>query len=424
MNMAHKRKNNKTLTALLVQSPIALLFLMVGCGNIGYAGLNKLHEANNDKVNGLVLTREVIIKDKSGLVPEPRAMSKSADGGVVVAGRLGRAWAMKTDVKGELVWRYLQDQPLSNGGYTTGFTGALAMKDGSTFLCGNTSLDVKGFTPAILTHLDPFGSLIKEQLVIPQSGSATGLSYFESCSRWGDNLIMVGHIKLYNETRKGDRFYWIVMLNPNGKVIWEKQLPTTFDRIDGTDSILLEPSKSMVLAGYRSGLTEYFRISETGELISHKEPSKDEFRLVQAVVPDGILQHYRFNQADQLYELVTFNERFDEIRRVRGGDNLNFGGRFVYRMQDNSLVLVGGVRHTRGKLSAGHVDAKLQTVQKVGLYVDSNDYYSNPMHVAAVAGKAGEFVVIKQLYKHRPDEGLRGGEHIGLVMYFLQMKLP
>ena len=212
------------------------------------------------------------------------------------------------------------------------------------------------------------------------------------------------------------------MLDTSGKIIWEKQLSTIYDRIDLTDSILLEPSKSMVLAGKRSGLTEYFRISKTGELIAHLKPSKEDFRLVQAIVPDGILQHYRFNQADQLYELVTFNEQFDVVQRIQGGDNLNFGGRFVYRMPDNSWVLFGGVRHTSGHSAVGLVDAKLQSVHKVELYVDSDIYYSNPINAATYAGKNGEFVAVKQLYKHRPSEGLWGGEQIGLEMYFLQIK--
>lgn len=405
---------------------VALQLPVIGYCDSGSGWFKNMLESKGEKMKELVLTREVIIKDESGFVPEPHVMSRTDDGGFIIAGSLGRAWAIKIDAAGKVLWRNLQDKPLAGGGYAAVFTGAVAMPDGSTYLCGNTSFPPSVYTPSLLMHLDATGQLINEQLYIPKNRTEHGLSNFDSCTRWGDKLMLIGHIFQFNNSKdflkNDENYYWLLMLDTSGKIVWEKQIPTAFDTIERAKSILMASDSSLVLAGYRIDKTELFRISVTGKLIAKKKPLDGFFEFARPVVPDGVLQLYGLNQTDKVFELITLDDRLEEIKQVQGDHGLDFGGRFVYRMPDQSLVLFGRELHERYKSAVGHVDSKLQSVQKIELVHGEPFYDGSYIGAAASAGSDGEFVTVKPLTKHQPNEGRIGLASVGLSLYFFQVK--
>lgn len=419
--------------AFAIQALLALIALqlpVVGYCDSGNGWFKNLFESKGKNMKELVLTREVIIKDESGFVPEPHVMSRTDDGGFIIAGSLGRAWAIKINTAGKVLWRNLQPPPRADGGYAAVFTGIVAMPDGSTYLCGNMSLP-EGYTPSLLIHLDAAGHLIDEQIFAPQKRSEHGISYFDDCVRWGDGVALIGHVHDTKRQASGygagflppitEQYYWLVMLDAAGKIKWEKQIPTAFDTIDEAQSILVSDS-SLVLAGYRMGNTELFRISATGELSAKKNPVDGFFAFVRPIVPDGVLQLYGLNQTNKSFESITLDDRFEEIKRVQGDHGLDFGGRFVYRMPDQSLVLFGGELHERYKSAVAHLDSKLQSVQKIELVHGAQFYDGSYIGAAAPTGNDGEFVTVKPLTKHQPDEGRIGLAPVGLSLYFFQVK--
>lgn len=379
----------------------------------------------------LVLTREVIIKDESGYVPEPQVISRTDDGGFIIAGKLGRAWAIKTDAAGKVIWRNLQAPPRADGGYAAAYTGAVAMPDGSTFLCGNMS-QPDGYTPSLLTHIDAAGKVLNEQLFVPQKRSEHGISYFHSCVRWGGGVAVIGHVHDTQRQASGygadflppitSNYYWILMLDSAGKIKWEKQIPTKFAGITSVRSVLNMDDGSLAFAGDGSEFkTELFRINVNGELLASKLLDGF-FEFVRPVVPDSVLQLHGLNQTDQVFESITLDDRLDEIQRVREGRGVNFGGRFVYRLPDQSLVLFGAAHQERYKSAVAHVDSKLQSMQKIELIHGEQFYDGKYISGAAPTGNDGEFVAVKPLLKHQPDEGRIGLASVGLSLYFFQVK--
>lgn len=413
-----------TFSAQVLLVFVALQLPIIGWCDSGNGWFRNFESKGSD-MKKLTLTREVIIKDETGLLPEPQVISKTSDGGFVIAGSLGRAWAVKTDAAGKVLWRNLQDKPFSGNGYATTFTGAVAMPDGSTYLCGNVSFPSGGYTPSLLLHLDAEGHVINEHLFVPQKRTEHGLGYFDSCIRWGDGMLIVGHIFQFNNSKdflkNDEHYYWLLMLGATGQIKWEKQIPTSFDTIDGTQSMLVASDSSLVFAGYRTGKTELFCISMAGELTS-KKSLEGLFAIVRPVMPDDSLQIYGLNPTDKAFEVITFNDRLEETRRIQGGDGFDFGGRFAYRMPDQSLVLFGAEHHTLHKSAIAHVDPQLRSVQKIELIHDAQFYDNGFIDAAAPTGNADEFVTARKLLKHVTRDEVSEEARVGLVLDFIQIK--
>ena len=410
---------------------VGLQLPVIGYCDSGNGWFKNLFESKGKNMKELALTREVIIRDESGSSPEPQVISRAGDGGFIIAGSLGRAWAIKTDAAGKVLWRNLQDKPLTGGGYATAFTGAVAMPDGSTYLCGNTTGHPgKDYAPALLTHLDAAGQLLGEQFFLPQKRLEHGISYFDGCLRWGDGMMIVGHISQYNNIKEfgknQEHYYWLLMLDSAGKVKWEKRLPTAFDTIDGIQSILVASDSSLVFAGRRSYETELFRISANGDLISKKSLA-GVFQFVRPIVPDEMLQIYGFVEPkgdDTLFAMITLNEQLEEIHRTQGKQASNFSINLVYRMPDQSLAMFGRAIHSMGEQYASgiaHVDPTLQSSQKLEL-AHAPFYDGGSIDAATPTGNVGEFLTARKLLEHQPNEGRIGLAPVGIALDFIQVK--
>lgn len=410
---------------------IALVPVAAYCG--WFSPITGMFGSKGNDMKEVTLTREVIIKDESDSVPEPQVISSADDGGFIIAGNLGRAWAIKTDAAGKVIWRNLQAQR-DDARYAVAYTGAVAMPDGSTYLCGNMS-QPEGYTPSLLIHIGAAGQLLDEQLFVPQDRTKRGLSYFDDCIRWGGGVVIIGHVHDTKRQASGygtsflppitENYYWLLMLDSSGKLEWEKQLPTTFNGITSVKAMLNTTDDSLVLAGDgMMGKTEIFRISTSGKLLASKLLT-GKFQFVRPVIPDGILQVYGdHNDTNDSNMLITLDSSLEELRRVPGKQSPDFSTHMAYRMHDQSLILFGSAVHTFGERYASgivHVDPTLQFAQKLEL-AHSQFTDGGTVDAAAPTGNNGEFVTARKLLKHQPNEGRIGMAPVGVALDFIQIK--
>ncbi len=372
----------------------------------------------------LAITREVIIPREGAWPNEPNIIVRADDGGFILA---GGPWVIKIDADGKVLWRYVRDKLIAD------YTGAVAMPDGTTFLCGSMQLlGGREFSPSIFTHLDASGNLLNEQLIFPQNKAEHGGSHFDGCVRWGSGIAVVGRIHNVLRQASGsgsaftaplvEKYYWLMMLDSDGKVQWEKQIPTTFNNIDGVRSLLVAPDSSLVFAGYRLDQTELFRINKAGEVVA-KKLLPGYFQFLRAIVPDGKLKV--FGGANKIFVISTLNDQFDETHRVQGDQPSTFDAdHLAYQMPDQSLALFGKALHGWGEQYASaiaYVDPTLQSAQKLEL-AHSPFTDTGVIKAATPTENDGEFVTARGLLKHQANEGRIGLERIGLVLDFIQIK--
>lgn len=375
----------------------------------------------------LTLTREVIIQREGPWPSQPNVITRADGGGFILA---GGPWAIKTDSDGKVLWRYVRDK------FRADYTGAVAMPDGTTYLCGNISVDVRNeYKPTILTHLDASGLLINEQIFTPQNRTEHGLSYFDSCVEWGDGIAIVGHVS--NSIRRAsgsgstftmpvnEYYYWLLKLDSAGKMQWEQHIPTTLIGLIGNRSLLVAPDSSLVFAGHvnSTNKTELFRVSSTGEVITKKLLSGN-FQFLRHVAPDGMLKI--FGDSNKSSIISTLDNQLEETHRIQGDQPSEFytTDHLAYLMQDQSLVLFGENIQSGGaqySSAIAHVDSTLQSAKKIEL-VHAPFYDSGVINAATPTGNDGEFVTARSVLKHIPEHEVSEEAHVGVVLNFIQIK--
>jgi hypothetical protein len=176
------------------------------------------------------VVHEVLLTHQDDVI-NPWAVTKSNDGGFVIAGSAGlSAWATKIDGAGNVAWNYVRGLQDNFRGLAE-FRGAVAMLDGTTYLCGWMPRPPGSQAPAaMLTQLDAAGRLISEKFMAAQGISDGGV--FADCVRWGDGIAVVGQIgRLVRPAAQGvypvsERAYRLLTLDAAGNVRWDVQIST------------------------------------------------------------------------------------------------------------------------------------------------------------------------------------------------------
>ena len=155
-----------------------------------------------------------------------------SDGGTITAGymafRKQMAFAIKTTADGKQIWSHFvemseEDQIAFSGqlgGVGAEYSGSVPMPDGSVFLCGSMSRPPGKPHPGLVTHLDPQGTVLSEQLVLPKNSSARVIAKLASCVLWGDDVAILGHITWTDDNGNGNfsfhNQYWVLILDASG----------------------------------------------------------------------------------------------------------------------------------------------------------------------------------------------------------------
>jgi hypothetical protein len=304
------------------------------------------------------------------------------------------------------------------------------MPDGSVLLCGAMPSPLRTYRPALLVHLDAAGQVLSENLLRPkeEQQAKIGRAYFTQCLPWGDRVAVIGHIARFvppdaprPQDYHIDEFYWVLMLDKEGNVLWEKLFPTALDTIEGVSSALVTIDGSLVFTGRRSTpQTELLRVSASGELETQKLLTET-FVFTKPLVPDASLEIFGGTPNKTWYNIIL-NSHFDEITRAQGPCPSRFSLRDAdtFRMPDQSLMLFGSGIHSVGVLHASRavfVTPTLQGEQYIELAHEP--YFDGGTVDAAVpTGVLGEFATVRELQKNVPG----GKGRVGAALDFIRVK--
>lgn len=372
--------------------------------------------------------RQAFIQTETNDTIHPWVMAKTEDGGYLVAGEIGvSAGIIKTDGVGKPLWQYstyahqMPAYPYQEAMYR----GVVPMPDGSAWACGFIPILKEKQQKGLLTHLDAKGRVIDER-VMALPGAPLVRLY--TCARWEANLAVVGTVFRVDKTHPrpngslpSSTSYWIIVLDPSGKVKWEKEIstgdPDSLDVAEG--ATLLVVGSNLVLSTTNNSSSWIASFDANGEVQAQKT-LRGYFLLIRPVSPNGLLQVFG-HLPDGPHAIITLDDHLAEVQTVRRDHPLSFLTRMVYGMPDGSYVLFGSSTHRLGeqyRSAVAHVDSMLANKRLVDLDRDVLDIGS--IWAATPAHKAEEFVTARIFFKaDRPGE--TSGRH-GAVLDFIKFK--
>lgn len=398
---------------------------------------NMMVESTDNKTIGEPrVTRQVIIQIEKRMLIEPQVIVQAEDGGFIIAGSITatrQGWAAKTDAEGKVLWHYFRDlqeedkeafkKPQIPGKPT--FTGAIAMPDGSIFLCGSMPRRSRSDAPtAFITHLDANGHLLREKFIVPEKEDTKGVrGGFVGCVRWGEGFAIIGRAGLPRPwptpppSTKGnvkespphtsDYWYWVLLFDRTGEIKWQRYIPVPleFDHQINISQFPHIANSNLMISVNDLGETELFSMSATGEVVA-RNMIKGDYQFVRPVAPDGILQISgrrpgsvsRNSPETKKYVILTLDEQLNEIHSTPEGLE-DFSG-YEFRMPDQSFVSIGRQKHTFGQRYTSrvvHVDQRLQNQRYVELPHTRRPFGYAGSSAANSTRNANEFVVIKEL---------------------------
>ncbi len=383
----------------------------------------------------LSVTRTVYLEH--GAVVDPKVIVRTHDNGLIVVGSLERpheprsAWATKTDIAGNVVWRYtapLREKINRNDGPE--FTSAAVMSDDSVFLCGRMPTVQDG--AGLLTHLDKNGNVLSEQLLKPRdldSGS------FVSCVEWNGGIAIVGTTGKMTPAELSQShpspydvqfFYWIASFDINGKMKWEKLVPLS-DKREGFDYISplqLTPDGGFVFVTTRYTLgTRVLHVNADGDLLSSRVMDENSI-LLQPHSSDADIRLLS-TQTESL-TLITLDGDLQELKRLTAGHEVGEVD-MAHLLPDGSIVLFGAKHDKKGwsyLAWAMCVDPKLEHSSFVPLGATGESGWAK---AGVPLRKAGEFVSIRRAITPS-NLGIRATEEqlsqvrLGVALDFIQLK--
>ena len=285
------------------------------------------------------------------------------------------------------------------------------MTDDSTLLCGyQRGASLGSNVMGLLTRVDKAGHAVSHRVLYPQGDQSFRLSYLRKCSAWGNGVAAVG--SAFRSRQEGgnyvdEHFHWIVALNENGEIRWEKLLPG-----QGTLEVLVLPNQNLVLSKPYPGGTMLTVLDFTGKIKAQKTIPVGA-TLIRSTVSS--LAIHLLSGASGL-TLWTLNENLEEVDRLAGDVTL-IRSNATYVLPNRSLVLFGEQRE-KGVPTA--TIAKLSSdLKKSATFSFQPLWVSSWVNDALPSGKPGEFLTIRTVHRlpHWPDEN-----RVGLVFAFVRLR--
>lgn len=174
------------------------------------------------------------------------ALIQTADNGFLIAGAsessagevtgnngLSDAWAIKTDKNGNLIWK----QNIGSAGYEA-FYSAVENSDGTYTLAGYTTsatiggINNHGEKDLLLVKLAQNGSVLWTKLF----GGSKQDEGFSIRKTIGNGYLVSGYTESNNgdvSGNNGQSDAWILLLSPDGELIWQKCIGTEYDELGG-----------------------------------------------------------------------------------------------------------------------------------------------------------------------------------------------
>jgi hypothetical protein len=371
-----------------------------------------------DATRHIEVTREVLLE--SGIAVRPHAVTRTKDGGYVIAGGITDyiPWATRTDADGNVQWRYTIDEDGKKkhipGVGRTEYRGVATFADDSSLLCGYKDIGKQSqpLFVGMLTHIDKAGRVLSHQLIYPNGDQGHRLNYLDGCSSWGDGVAVVGHSTRFSGNavpRRNEDFYWVLALDPKGKIKWEKVIP------GGAPGQLMSggiPEQVMVMSNqellFTAGSGEWTVIDRAGSITAQRVVGGT---LVRSVTVEPVL---RVLKSVPGVTLLTLGKGLEEDEKISGNTKA-ISTNAAYVATDHSLVLFGQetdeTNTSRSSIAWFSPDLKESEVlvfrRGASFWIDD----------AVPSGKTDEFVAVRQALSAGTDE-----KRLGVILAFVQVR--
>jgi hypothetical protein len=223
----------------------------------------------------------------------------------------------------------------------------------------------------LITHLDKQGHLITEQLISPRdidSHETARIETFRQCIQWQGGIAIIGGATRFRPPVAGsavnnEPLYWVLLLDSKGRIRWEKLIPAMHTSLLGLvidDMVLLNNGPDLVFSTTDNRDSEVVRLGPDGNELARKT-LHGQFRLIHSVKPEHVLRIWGSGSDQAPSMVITLGDRLEETQRLEGDPKGDFYPHIIYRMPDQSYVLLGEAMHTVGHRTAiAHVDRKLK----------------------------------------------------------------
>jgi hypothetical protein len=278
----------------------------------------------------MTLDREVFLPRVGG---SARALLPRADGGVLVAGGGGTAWALALDNKASQLWRYDEPaDPAVKFPNQSIYNGAVTLANGNLLLCGEVV--TKGGGRGLITLLDPSGKVVEERRLVANNAREFFFSTFQQCFPWNGGILLMGLA-----TNQSGTLTWLVTLDAAGGQTAERlsaQLPAT--------QVVATSDGGLLFADHSDSdqQTRLTRVDRQLEIVGRRAIKSSAFALLRSSGPTAGTKVIAYELGNKSL-LYTVNEKLEDLKspQTLGGVSIDKG--CGYTLADSSLALFGYV---------------------------------------------------------------------------------
>jgi hypothetical protein len=280
----------------------------------------------------ILIDREVLV---GGLHGKPNAMARLNNGSFVIVGAFGTAWAVETDANGKLLWKYEEARdPQVRLPDQSEFHGVVALVNGGTLLCGETSNKDHQAGIGLIVIMSADGQVVERRNVFPNEDQTTPASAFRAYFPWGAGFALTGG---GYDGEKG--FVWLMAVDKNGA----KKLENTSSDLPGISGEAT-PTSDLVLMGSPTGLegVTVVRVNQQGKLVARRKTNFLDARPVRSMDRSSEIKliagdNYKNNV------LLSLNDELQDKVSSKRVAPIKLGNGCAYALADGSIVLFGNV---------------------------------------------------------------------------------
>jgi hypothetical protein len=293
----------------------------------------------------IVVEHALLITEIAGAA---KAIARMPNGGYIVAGVRGTAWAVATNADGTFLWKFedIPDTTIKTP-FQSEFNGVVQLSNGNLLLCG--SKDTKQGRLGLITILDSRSQIVEQRVLFPKEDRRFFSSSFSHCLRWDGGIVVVG-----TATNADNGYTWLLKLDSVGTKKWEildQNLP------NGYAVELLD--HSLVLSGFDIEVfeTRLARVNPVGEVKARRAIKSFADLQLNSIEPTNVSRIITYGVGNKP-TLYVLNEDLEDIEKPidMGEFDAKQGSGFV--LKDNSIALFG----TLGRPAMALVNARGQPV--------------------------------------------------------------
>lgn len=302
---------------------------------------------------------QLMIAGENGAAIRPQLARLAPDGSIVFAGDISAAnqsWAAKINADLSIAWTYTgalsaQDRDgLRNTMTRPEFNDAVPLPDGSVFLCGKMPYSPQSRqSTALLTHLDPHGSLISERLVDIEDTPESALRYsIDACTSSSGGVLALAHESHFPRPgAKPDAFaasFALLQFDAAGNIKWKQRFsPVAADFSPAPGAIkLLVLRDAIVAIATDNRSTDVAAFSLDGKPTARKH-LMGRYVHVQGGASDDRLRLDGSSEIGGagLKTMMTFNGALDELGKVSGTKPAAFVPNVIFELRDHAFAMFG-----------------------------------------------------------------------------------